>query len=186
MSVRFSRLVGTALMALILLAAGCSGDDSGGGAGADTSSSTTTTTAPAAGTAATPDAAGELAVGDTPDSLGPLRGPFPKHIDVWGVAVVGTSATPDAAMVHAATVLAEYLDNDEDGEPDDPDVVSAMVSNRATLLMAATPEELEEVGTDQVFDFVGPGGQDLYASEVLPDGGFDAHPLFNTRWWTSS
>lgn len=130
----------------------------------------------------------DLRVGELPDSLGALSGSFSKHIDVWGIHIVGTAATDDEKMVHAANVMAQYLDNDADSKPDNADVVASMLSNRATLLMAAAPEELENLDLASVFGFVGQGGQDLYASETSPTAGFDAsleeihHLILNTGW----
>ena len=52
-----------------------------------------------------------------------LRGDFSQQIKVFGVPLVATSGVPVAKLTHAATVMAEYLDNDEDGVVDDPAVV---------------------------------------------------------------
>jgi len=51
------------------------------------------------------------------------------------VPLVATSGVPDAKLIHAATVMAEYLDNNEDGNVDDPAVVQAMLNNKALLVM---------------------------------------------------
>ncbi|MGH1489161.1 MAG: hypothetical protein ACRBK7_07170 [Acidimicrobiales bacterium] len=129
-----------------------------------------------------------LQVGTLPDSLAPLAGTFSKHIDVWGINIVATATTDDAKVLHAANVMAQYLDNDADGAPDNPAVVAAMVANNATLLMAQTPDEFDGIDQDAVFGFVGQGGQDLYGSETQPDRGFDAsleevhHLILNTGW----
>ena len=104
---------------------------------------------------------------------------FPKHIDVFGVSVRGTAGTPDDKMLHAANVMAEYLDNDADGVPDNALVVQAMQANNATLIMtidfAELDEVLSEIGVDEI-----PEGvlQDQNAAETRPggaaDGVFDA------------
>ena len=46
-----------------------------------------------------------------------------SQINVFGIPVLGMGMTSDAKLIHAATILAEYLDNDEDGEVDDPAVL---------------------------------------------------------------
>jgi len=71
--------------------------------------------APAEGTAS---AAGDNyfaleSIGD-----GPFAEVFSKSVDVFGVMVVATDGVPDHKVLHAAGVLAQYLDNDEDGVPD--------------------------------------------------------------------
>ena len=133
----------------------------------------------------------DFGVGELPETLAPLASVFTQHIDVWGIHVVATESTDETDIVHAANVLAQYLDNDADGAPDDDAVVASMVNNRATLLMAATPDEFEQLDEDtlnQVFDFVGQGGQDLYGSETNPANEFDAsleevhHLILNTGW----
>ena len=67
----------------------------------------------------------------------PLAAYFSKQILVFGIPIVATSSTPDGKVLHAAGVMAQYLDNDEDGSPDQA-VVDAMISNKALLVMFAT------------------------------------------------
>ena len=197
MTSRFSprtRLAGVAVVgALVLGACQTSSDDAATRSPDPTVAATTGPTAAPATTsdteadAASPSAL-NLTVGSLPADLAPLAGTFTKHIDVWGVHIVATADTGDDKVEHAANVMAQYLDNDADGTPDNQAVVDAMVANRATLLMAATPDGFENADVDAVFDFVGAGGQDLYGSETAPTNGFDAsleevhHLILNTGW----
>ena len=115
--------------------------------------------------------------GKTP-SANPLAEYFPKSTSVFGTQIVGTAKTPDAAIIHAANVMAEYLDNNEDGIADNFAVVDHLKSKGATLLMTATQEEIESL-----FEKLPESDayQDLYASEVIvgdsekiTNGEFDA------------
>ena len=115
--------------------------------------------------------------GKTP-SANPLAEYFPKSTSVFGTQIVGTAKTPDEVMIHAANVMAEYLDNNEDGIADNFAVVDHLKSKGATLLMAATQEEIESL-----FERLPESDayQDLYASEVIvgdsekiTNGEFDA------------
>ena len=129
------------------------------------------------------------AVGPLPAPLQALRPFMDKHIDVFGVHVVGTPATGEAAMKHAAGVMAQYLDNDADGVPDDASVVGSLAGLDATLVMAASARELERSGLfeadlpDDLQAF-----QDLYEDETHQPGRFDAaleevhHLLYNYGW----
>lgn len=58
---------------------------------------------------------------------------FPKEIDVFGVSIRGTASTPDGKMLHAANVMAEYLDNDADGEPDNPRVIEMLSEGKGDV-----------------------------------------------------
>ncbi len=105
---------------------------------------------------------------------------FPKYANVFGVNIFATAGTPDAKVVHASNVMAEYLDNDADGEPDNPDIVMAMTQANASLLMTKTEAEMESL-YDQVprsfLEMVEQGDirvQGLYGSETKPGRGFDA------------
>lgn len=104
----------------------------------------------------------------------PIRDTFTKQIDVFGVRVLGTENSPDEKLVHAAKVMAEYLDNNEDGEVDDPAVVKSMVKRRATLVMFSNSrdrdraiERWERSGNHDFFDDF--HFQDLQADETIPD-----------------
>ena len=44
-----------------------------------------------------------------------MRDVFSKYIDVFGVGIAATDSVSDSKVRHAAIVMAEYLDNDEDG-----------------------------------------------------------------------
>jgi pimeloyl-ACP methyl ester carboxylesterase len=103
-----------------------------------------------------------------------LEAVFAKKTSVFGIQIYGTEQTSDEAMLHAANVMAQYLDNDEDGQPDNELVVEHMLEQSATLIMAKDESEIETL-SEQMPD--SDALQDLYASEVViagADGGFDA------------
>ena len=56
-------------------------------------------------------------------SSSPVRVSFSKHVVVFGIDVYATANTGDDKILHACNVLAEYLDSDEDGVPNNQDVV---------------------------------------------------------------
>jgi len=103
-----------------------------------------------------------------------LEQAFSKKTSVFGIPIYGTEQTSDEAMLHAANVMAQYLDNDEDGQPDNALVVEHMLEQGATLIMTKDEAEIETL-----FEKIPESEalQDLYASEVViagADGGFDA------------
>merc|ERR1711997_215968 len=53
---------------------------------------------------------------------------LPKYTTVFGVPVFAASSITDAKFQHAASVLAEWLDNDEDGCVDNPTVLTALLA----------------------------------------------------------
>ena len=53
---------------------------------------------------------------------------FDKFIDVFGIFVVASPNAPLAYVEHTANVLAEYIDNDADGIPDDQTVLDVLVN----------------------------------------------------------
>ena len=109
-----------------------------------------------------------------------LSGVFPKYANVFGVNIFATAGTPDAKVIHASNVMAQYLDNNGDGEPDNPAVVRAMTRANASLLMTETEAEVEslyEQVPSSFLEMVEKGQvrvQGLYGSETNPEYGFDA------------
>lgn len=110
---------------------------------------------------------------DSSNSQNTLARFFDKQVAVFGVQIFATANAPDAKVLHAANIMAEYLDNNEDGIPDNQAVVDRLVAANATLIMPATPEESEALfqRLGQVFKPSDLGAiQDLYASETHPNG----------------
>lgn len=106
--------------------------------------------------------------------LAPFREHFTRHVSVFGVEIIATPTTPDEKILHAANVLAQYLDNDEDGTPDDPRVLEALTKGGAFLMMFNTEQEAERIERRLDFETIERAGfhigQDLYAEETLPKG----------------
>lgn len=105
-----------------------------------------------------------------PERLHGFKRWFTKYVPVVsaeqpnrGVQIVATSGVHDAKMIRVANILAEYLDNDEDGEIDNPDVATAMLNHGSTMIMFATAEELDHSGFDSV---PGYGVQDVEGEET--------------------
>jgi len=96
-------------------------------------------------------------------------------MSVFGVEILATSKVPDAKLTHSATIMAEYLDNDENGVADDSTVIAKLLEAQATLVMFENEAEMESFEGEPDSYAI----QDLYAEETLPDGsslanGFDA------------
>ena len=91
------------------------------------------------------------------------------------ILVCGTSMVPQEKITHAANVAAQWLDNDQDGVLDNPEVVKELKRNKAALLMSETG--FSEIFMIQNFAAIEKGGffvQDLYAEETDPERGRDA------------
>ena len=100
---------------------------------------------------------------------------FTQHIDVFGIHLFGTAKTPPEKLRHAAIVMAEYLDNDEDGKPDNPKVLSTMIKRDAFLMMTENERALDRLDHDVFQDAGFHHGQGQFASETNPGGKhFDA------------
>lgn len=108
-------------------------------------------------------------------NLAPFRKSFSKYVNVFGVHIFATSRTPDSKVLHAAVILAEYLDNDEDGKPDNPLVVEALASRDAFLMMTASERELDRIDHEGWQEEGFHCGQFQHAGETAPGKGrFDA------------
>jgi len=90
---------------------------------------------------------------------------FTKQVNVFGVPVIATNTTGDDKLLHAAGVLAQYLDNDEDGTPDNPLILQGLLDANAAIVMTATERERRLVPRDSR-----PRGQGLYDEETHPNG----------------
>lgn len=99
----------------------------------------------------------------------PALAVFSKKVMVFDIPVYATSTVSDAKTLHAAAILAEYLDNDEDGQPDAPPVVDMLRQRGAAMILFADEEELEESGLEEEMpETLHP--QPLFAFEIIPQG----------------
>ncbi|MGC6486873.1 MAG: exo-alpha-sialidase [Planctomycetota bacterium] len=105
----------------------------------------------------------------------PLQRSFAQHVDVFGVKVFGTRRVPRSKLLHVATVLAEYLDNDEDGAVDNEAVLQAMVARDAFMAVFGSEREMERLDWERVEAAGFTAGQGQFVEETAPGGGrFDA------------
>ncbi len=91
---------------------------------------------------------------------------FTKYVDVFGLGVYGAADVPDEKVLHAAGVLAQYLDNDENGTADEANVLSAILSNNGCIVMWND----ERSKSERTFWRKFPGGyepQSLYGVETV-------------------
>ncbi|OJJ20014.1 hypothetical protein BKI52_16195 [marine bacterium AO1-C] len=87
---------------------------------------------------------------------------LPKKVEVFGVPIYAASKVKDERLLHAANIMAQYLDNDEDGQVDNPKVLAAMKSKKAFLIMWKTEADFPTIPP------LGRIGQDLGNDETIP------------------
>jgi hypothetical protein len=88
---------------------------------------------------------------------------FTKKVMVLGVPVYATNTTSDEKLLHAAGVLAQFLDNDEDGTPDSLEIHQAILASQGAITMTRTGGERRLIADDQQVH-----GQGLYDEETNP------------------
>ena len=68
---------------------------------------------------------------------------FPKKVSVFGITILASEKVKDDKIIHAAKIMAQYLDNDEDGKVDNQAIIDKLTSVNATLIMFETELEAE-------------------------------------------
>ena len=92
-----------------------------------------------------------------------FRKQFTQCINVFGIHLFGTAGTPADKLRHAAIIMAEYLDNNEDSKPDNPEVLKTMLKRNAFLLMTYSRMQDSTMGRDSL-----PPRQTREASGLMP------------------
>ena len=100
-------------------------------------------------------------------SLQEVKKLLPKNIKVFDLNIFGSAATSDLKIIHAAKIMAQYLDNDEDGIVDNKLVHEMLVSRNATLLMFNNESEAEAAWMSGEYNFPN-NSQLLFDDETIP------------------
>ncbi len=87
---------------------------------------------------------------------------YNRKVVVFGIDIYAVSGVTDTNLLHAANLLAQYLDNNEDGTIDNQTVMDAMLTNKAYMVMWASESDLDNAFID------GRIGQDLGNAETHP------------------
>ena len=58
-----------------------------------------------------------------------------RKVSVFGIDIYAVSEVNDEKLLHAANVLAQYLDNNEDGNVDNNQAHDKMIENKAFVIM---------------------------------------------------
>ncbi|OJJ20015.1 hypothetical protein BKI52_16200 [marine bacterium AO1-C] len=87
---------------------------------------------------------------------------LPKKVVVFDIPIYAASGVEDTKLLHAANIMAQYLDNNEDGQVDNPTVVETMKTNKAFLFMWKTEADMLSSPP------AGYTGQDLGNDETVP------------------
>ncbi len=115
-----------------------------------------------------------LSIESIPEYADPAFEVFSQYVDVFGVGIYASSEIPENKVLHAAGVMAQYLDNDEDGLPDDPNVIRALQAKQASIYIFPTAdsraeEEFHE-GIEHLLDSGKLALQPCYGEEIVPGG----------------
>ncbi len=97
---------------------------------------------------------------------------FNKKVIVFGIPIYASKKVDNSKLLHAANILAQYLDNDEDGIVDNKLVVEQMILHKAALVM--WNNRLDLLGLSE-FDYI----QDLGADETVPEWHTDRSERFD-------
>ena len=89
-----------------------------------------------------------------------------KYVNVFGVHIFASRTTPEINSLTPQAFWAQYLDNNEDGIPDNTRVLSHLVSRNVFIIMPGTEAEMERVEMGLIAEAGYRFGQDLYGEET--------------------
>ena len=86
-----------------------------------------------------------------------------RKVDVFGIPIYAYKEVEDIKLLHAANIMAQYLDNDEDGIIDNPFLLKTLIENQAALFIW---KKVSQVNLN---------AQDLGADESHPEWHINGH-----------
>ena len=69
---------------------------------------------------------------------------FCKTTEIFGIKIYATNKVDNEKVLHAASILAEYLDNDEDGKVDNQKVVDKLIEKNVWLLLVKNESDQDD------------------------------------------
>ncbi len=76
-----------------------------------------------------------------------------RKVEVFNIPIYAYKQVPDEKLLHAANIMAQYLDNDEDGVVDNSNVYDALLDNNAALFMWKKQSQItidaQDLGSDE-------------------------------------
>jgi len=96
-----------------------------------------------------------------------------KTMTVFGIKIFALEEVTDRDLKLVANILAQWIDNDEDGRPDNPSVLAEIVRQNSRMILGVT------------FDQIGPwheNSQKLLKDEHAPTYGLDVTSI-NHNWY---
>jgi len=80
-----------------------------------------------------------------------------RKVDVFGIPIYAYSNVEDSKLLHTANLMAQYLDNNEDGTVDNLTLLTAMKTNNAALFMWKSESQInlnaQDLGADETIPF---------------------------------
>ena len=94
---------------------------------------------------------------------------FSQTRSVFGIRVLGTENVEKERFNHAANVLRQYLDNNQDGKPDSKKLVRKLKRNKAAMTLFENENELDGFldSHEHKIDNARINFQDLYNDEII-------------------
>jgi hypothetical protein len=110
-----------------------------------------------------------------PSDLQSASSVFSKYVEVFGLRILATSSVSDDKVLHTANVLAEYLDNDENGEVDQPEILTSLTgssqSTISTMVLFASESEQNSLDSSLAsLETIMTRTQNLFAEEIFENG----------------
>tara|TARA_B100000795_G_C22746800_1_gene417580 strand:- start:351 stop:1154 length:804 start_codon:yes stop_codon:yes gene_type:complete len=76
-----------------------------------------------------------------------------RKVDVFGIPIYAYSDVEDLKLLHAANIMAQYLDNNEDGTVDNMSLLTSLTSNNTALFLWKTESQInlnaQDLGNDE-------------------------------------
>ncbi|KAJ1464027.1 hypothetical protein T484DRAFT_1758400, partial [Baffinella frigidus] len=88
---------------------------------------------------------------------------FNRKVVVFGIPIYAVATVDDSKLLHAANLMAQYLDNNEDETVDNQAVLDAMLTNNAFMFMWKSESDQNTVSMPNNAE-----GQDLGNDETIP------------------